>query len=252
MASLRLKSAQGFGIIEIIVAVVVIGMLAGGVYIYLQGKTETSDSGLTKQEQKALEAGCKVEIDDELLCKAFTAWGAHSAESYIATTTTSSDEGENVMVLKSKGENYHSSMEFNGQTMESIKVGDDVYMKLDGQWYRQDPAEPAADSLTGPESDNPTKEVDDIFAEEKVSKTEYKKLGNEKCGGVDCVKYEIYDKDDSQSKQYLWIDPKKARVMRLQSTSADGGSYDMVYEYTSVTITAPANAKSMSEYMMGI
>ena len=121
MFSPKLSSSKGFGIIEIIVAVVVLAIIGGGVYLYVQNQSDNG-SGIFNQERKALEASCRVEIDDDLLCKVFSNWGSNlSTEPYTVTTTTKGGTGEPVnMVFKSHGENSHSISTYGGQTKNRL------------------------------------------------------------------------------------------------------------------------------------
>ena len=239
MPSLQFKSSKGFGFIEIIVALVIIGMVAGGVYIYYQSQAENNDSGVTSQEQKALVEECKVEIDDELLCQAFTVWGSIASVPYTMTMSAGTDEAD--IVYKVDGDNYHSVMRYEDRTLEAMKVGQTSYSKVGGIWYIDD--EPEEDSSSFSEG------VDKFFDKEMADRTEYKKLGQEACGDATCTKYEIATADDPEGKALMWIDEKKARLMKMQVTDTDGSKMIMEYEYGPVTITPPAEAKPMSEMM---
>lgn len=248
------KSSRGFGVIEIVVAVVIIGLIAAGAMVYLQSQKSDEDAhaGHSSAEHKEMMEHCEAEIDDELLCKTFSSWVSTSSEPYTLTSNSGvGTDNESFMTLKSHGDNSHSIMEFDGQTMESMTVDGVSYMKMDGQWYRQDPVEGDDHHMDGMDEDL-TDEVDSLFEEEKAAKTEYNRLGTEACGDATCVKYEIYTTDEPDDKYTIWVDEDKARVMRMQMSDGEGGIVDMMYTYGPVDITAPADAKDMSEMMMGM
>lgn len=243
-----LSSTKGFGIIELLVVVVVLAIIGAGGYLYFQQtQSEDADSSLTTQEKAELKAACKLEIDDDLLCSVFTNWGAMSNEPVTHTTTMVDAAGnKNTMVVKSDGDDYHSTMEFDGQAMESIQLANVQYTKMDGVWYKHEMSE-KTEVPTELEEEDPSDQLDEVFSEEKADKVTYKRLGNEACGDTTCVKYELTYSDDSSATNYFWIEPKSQRIMRAQLKEEDGSSFDMVYKYGAVTITAPVDAKDYSE-----
>lgn len=241
------KSSQGFGVIEILVVVVVLAILGAGAYLYFQqAQSNKTSDGLTNQEKAEIQAACKLEVKDDLLCSVFANWGEDSEEPVTITTTVTSEGQTSTSVMKTEGENSHTTSSYGGEAYESILLDDVMYTKMDGVWYKQAVSSEAEASSTVPDSAEPDQVTDEIISKDEVDKVEYKKLGNEECGDETCVKYQISTKDAPEDKTYLWIDPNKNRIMRMQSQS-DSSTFDLVYEYGPVTITAPADAKDYSE-----
>ncbi len=243
--------SSGFGLVEILVGVAVIAMLGVGGYIYYQStQAKDSHSGLTKQEQADLKAACKVQIDDDLLCAVFTNWSAMSKDPVTYTVSSKTADGESSsMIVKSSGDDHHSVMTQDGQTMETIQVGNTYYNKINGVWYRYNTTTPTINPEQA--SDHPSSDLDSIINEDDAADLAYKNLGEEACGAITCVKYELVDKSEPDALNVFWIDAKTQRVMKTEMTEGDGSSTTTVYEYGAVTITAPEGAKDYSE-MMGM
>lgn len=246
MNSKSIQTSKGFGVVEILVVIVVFALIGGGVYLYLQQAKDSSNSNLTNQEQAEIKAACKLEIKDDLLCTVFSNWGADNEEPVTITTTATGEGATTTSTMKMDGKNYHTTSVMEGTSYESIVLGDTMYSKLDGVWYKQVVSSKAEASATTPDVAEPDQITNEVIDEEKINQVEYKKLGTEKCGNITCLKYQINDKESPQEISFLWIDPNKARIMRMQNQS-DGTSFDMVYKYGSVEITAPADAKDYSE-----
>ena len=148
--------------------------------------------------------------------------------------------------MKMDGKNSHTVSEMDGDSYESILLDHMMYTKINGVWYKQTVESESEASSAVPDVAEPDQIADEVVDKERADKVEYKRLGTEKCGDVTCVKYQVNDEEKPEELSYFWIDPNNARIMRMQS-QIDGDTFDMVYLYGSVTISAPADAKDYSE-----
>src|SRR6185503_19808218 len=73
----------------------------------------------------------------------------------------------------------------------------------------------------------------------------YKSLGKEACGKLTCFKYQVFDKTQTASSQFVWFDTKDYRMQRYQMSDGKDTT-DMTITYQTVKITQPSPVQDFS------
>jgi hypothetical protein len=239
MKKLFSNNQKGIGHLGLILAVVVV-LAAGGAGYFVYSKNK--NGGYSNATIKAALENAKCDYDDEDLCKFFTGWKALGAYSMVATTTDGSTTS--TMSVKSEGDDK-SHVKLTGEMdMEIVTIGDATYTKAaDGTWWKQT-------QTTSDESTNYNDDIKTAFDEPSTTaeadKTSYKKLGKEKCGELNCFKYQVVDPADTANDSYLWFDDRDYQLRRTQTVSKDGKTnFDAIFSYDDVNIKEPSPVKEL-------
>jgi hypothetical protein len=181
----------------------------------------------------------KCDYDDKDLCKFFTGWNAQDSYEYKATATQ--DGTDSKTTVKTEGDDkFYMKLE-GSVAYEITQIGNILYTKAtDGTWWKQ----------TLPETEASTyKDEGDVEFAEPDSETEgqqvtYKKIGKEKCGDLNCFKYQVVDPAQASTTTYIWFDDKDYQLRRMQ-TSSDNYTFDSTYSYNKVTVSEPSPVKEL-------
>lgn len=156
-----------------------------------------------------------------------------------------SPEGSSTMVIEvDANQNSRTVSTSNGTEIAAfVYLNKTTYVKdyTDGAWTKFTTTDSTEDT-------NPSDELDFTFDNEPsdaaANKTEYKSLGKEACGSLNCFKYQIIDPAAPGDESIVWFDDKDYKLRRYSFKNAEG-STDMTYSYESVTITEPSPIKEM-------
>lgn len=233
-----LKTDQRGSVVAIIVAVIAVVAVAGIGYFAWSNTKKNAENATGSIASKLAEAKC--EYDDKDLCKFFTSYKEH--KNYKVTGKTVSGEEESTSVIKAEGKDKtHMTVSGGGLNMETITIGKTTYTKgADGTWWKQ-----TSDDTKLEEGKSESEEIELVEpTEAETSMIEYKKIGKEKCGDLECLKYEVIDPKSSDTTQYIWFDTKDYQIRRMTIESPDGSS-DMTYSYEDVKVTEPSPVKEL-------
>ncbi len=227
------KSQRGFGAVEIIIALVLILGIAGGAYFFIN---KDKDSGGSAAVNQQVADECNKAMDDKDLCKFAASWT--DKRSYVAVMTAGLDGQTMTTTIRNddKG-NTHTTTNMPGMPeSETISFDGNTYTKAAGQtaWIKYSAS--TDDFIQEDEEILPEFDFDDSSVQK------YQKEGKEACGNLNCFKYSYTDTDGVVM---LWFDDKDYLLRRL-SSSAEGSTMEMNFEYTSVTISEPSPVQEFS------
>ena len=244
-----MENKKGFApILVVALVVVVIAGVAG--YIFMSNK---GGSALPKVNipgvKTALDSKCK--FNDAELCKYINKGMAQdmSKLNYTIKTTNIDPEGKisnGEMKMDNKGNSQIVSSEKGKETSNIIVMGNITYMKdfTDNKWFKME-----NESEDGQEmGDMPNMESIKEEFEKQQENIEYKKIGKEACGTLTCFKYQIIDPTLTDTTQYIYFDDREYLMRKMSTKDQSGYSYEMIFEYGPVTITAPSPVKEMPSY----
>ena len=230
------KDQRGLAHVALVALVVAVIAVIGLVAWQVSKKKKDNSSGSTGTStvsKKEVQSQCESVIDDKDLCK-FAA--AMSANDLAYTAVLSADETDGTtFTIKSDGkgnsETTTNSSEFN---FNFILLDGKAYTKnADGSWsVTASTADPAID---------PSKSLTYDFTQE--DKDAYKKVGQEACGSLTCLKYQFTDKENPDDRTLIWFDTKDHRLQKLTFSSGEVGTSTMEFTYGKVTITKPSPIK---------
>lgn len=227
-----------------ILLVVVLVVVAGGVWLATKSDGGSGSSGSTAKSSssvnKEVQDKCKADVNDELFCK----FAGHFASvgDYKVTVNTTDQSGASVLELASDSKgNSTMLVKQNGQEQGSVIVfSGTTYSKdyTDGTWFKfssSDTTKPAALDLK--------KEfVKGDFKAEDGQKIDYKNVGTEKCGNLNCHKYQVVDPTKQGEEGFIWFDTKDYLLRRVTIKNSDTNT-DMSLSYSAVNISAPSPTK---------
>ncbi len=230
------KDQSGIAHLVAIVAAVIVVAIIG--FVGWKVSSDNKDSGnnnvtVNKQTQDA----CLQQIDDKDLCKFAASFNPNASYKATATVTGSSSDGTMTVETDGKG-NTSLSRNAGGQQIDSITLGNSTYIKESSSdtWLKY-----TASSTNNAETSNPADDLkidaSNLTANNTIS---YKSLGKETCGSKTCFKYQIVDKNNPNTTQYIWFDDKDYQLQRFYNKDPNSGTIDMSFTYQSVNITAPS------------
>ena len=244
-----MENKKGFApILVVALVVVVIAGVAG--YIFMSNKGESALPKVNIPGVKtALNSKCK--FNDAELCKYINKGMAQdmSKLNYTIKTTSTDPEGKisnGEMKMDNKGNSQIVSSEKGKETSNIIVMGNITYMKdfTDNKWFKME-----NESEDGQEmGDMPNMESIKEEFEKQQENIEYKKIGKEACGTLTCFKYQIIDPTLTDTTQYIYFDDREYLMRKMSTKDQSGYSYEMIFEYGPVTITAPSPVKEMPSY----
>lgn len=231
------------GVAHILLALLIVVVLAAvGLVAW---KVNNNSSGPATGIDKVTQDKCMAEVNDKQLCK-FAGAFANVTNFKVAGTNTDStgatssldlsydSKGNSSMVVKQSGQEAGSVVVYSGVT----------YVKdpTDNQWFKF-----AADDKNAPQGLDLKKEFAKAdFKNDTGQKLTYKNLGTEKCGDLNCYKYQETDPAKTTETTYLYIDTKESLLRRVTtSDSSDKTSTDFSVSYGAVTISLPSPTKDV-------
>ena len=226
-----------YKVLSLIALVVVVGG------IWLATKDGGTDGSKTSSSiNKDVQSKCMNDVNDELFCKfagSFANVGDYKITANISSQSGSSvlevandAKGNSSMVVKQNGQEQGNIIAYNGVT----------YSKdySDGQWFKY-----SASDATKPESVDLKKElVKGDFKADNGQKIDYKNLGTEKCGSLNCYKYQVNDPTKLDTEGFIWFDTKDYLLRRITAKDASTNT-DMTLSYSAVNISAPSPTKDV-------
>lgn len=234
---------RGIGQLGLILGIVVV-LIAGvvGWWVWQNNSKKDKASNVSQVTEEAIK-NAKCNYDDEDLCKFYTGWKAQPSYN-VTSTTTQANGTKTTSLIKTEGSNKFY-MKLEGATSyEIIQIDDVMYTKTaDGTWWKQTLAKSDLDKYKNQPSTD-LQEPSDSTNTTATDKSTYKKIGKEKCGSNTCFKYQVIDPDDTKTTSYIWFDDNNYQLRRMQSSN-NQYTWDSTYDYTNVSITAPAPTKDL-------
>jgi hypothetical protein len=224
-------------LVPILVGVAVLAIV-GLVTWRIVTKVKTSNNS---SAQQTADAPC--DYDDKDLCKFFATHKAHDTYK-VNGISTLADGTKTTTIFETQGtDKTHVTTTAEGVDLDIITIGSVTYTKAsDDTWWKQTkpqdaPSDEYADDyqadLKEPESSTPDGQ-----------KIEYKKIGTETCGDLQCFKYQVVDPGAPEQEQFTWFDAKDYQLRRQTIKDAEG-SNDMTFIYTGVSIGEPSPVKEL-------
>jgi len=243
----RMKNDEQ-GIAQIAIIGIVVLAIAGAGFVgyrVMNKDKETKSSSISSAEAKAASAACLKQYNDKELCK-FTGNYDLDKQPYKMTMSNTTGGQTSTTTMSSDGKGNSEIKSGSGdQEFSVITVGGFMYTKdpTDGKWVK------TATSTTSTDTDsakNPASDIKfDTESADAASKVTYKKIGKEKCGKLNCVKYQMIDSSTPGTTTYIWFDTEDYRMQRFTSKDTEGSS-DMTISYQKVKISAPTPVKEAS------
>ncbi|MDO8591939.1 MAG: hypothetical protein Q7R60_03405 [bacterium] len=221
--------------------VVLAVVLVGGIWM----ATKDNGSGGSKTSStfnKEVQTKCMADVNEELFCK--FAGSFAGVGDYKVTVNSTAEGSASVLELASDSKGNSSMVvKVNGQEQGNVVVFSGVtYSKdyTDGQWFKY-----AASDTSKPEALDLKKEfVKGDFKADNGQKIDYVKAGTEKCGSLNCYKYQIKDPTKPTEEGFLWFDTKDY-LMRRVTIKDSNNNADMTLSYSAVSISAPSPTKDV-------
>lgn len=221
---------RGFSTIIIVAIIAAVLALGGGAYYFMNRDDSDANTSSSNPQSIAANEACLSYIDDTDFCTFASNWSLDEN----VTTTINTEEGS-VMVIKSDGANSHSTITASdGPQSEVIILDGASYIKNseDGTWMKFGDA----GSATPVEDYTP-----EINFEEEASKDTFSvtRVGEEACGELTCLKYQLVDTTTPDTETFVWFDTEDFKARRMTTKNAEGLS-ELTFSYEAVTITEPS------------
>ncbi len=231
----------------------VVALLLGGCSIpFLNSGKGVVEQVAQKTEEKAAEQAilqnCKYEKD---VCQYYAAMISAYSNPMVMKSTTSMKQGETtVSTTKMDGKgNMEMVSTTNGKETSAMIFLDKVtYAKdyKDNTWLKMtsgDVEEDKPASFIDPQAvveefKNEAEDVKDTMA--------IKKLGEEACGNLTCLKYQM-DESTLGSSTIVWFDTKEHKTRKME-TKVQGVTSTVEFSYENVSIQAPSPVKEMPDF----
>lgn len=222
-------------ILLILVVLVGVGAVGfGGWYAYgkISGKSNTAVGGVTPL------ANC--EYKDKDLCKFLN--NTKAMENYTMTAETapkSRSKTKFVMKIENNQNSQLTSYEENKENFSSISLKEATYYKdyTDNKWIKV-----SSEKSTDLKTENLTEDIaPDVDSD--AQKTTYKRIGEEACGKLKCLKYQVIDSTNTETTEYIWFDVKQYLLRKTRSETKDGSVTTTAFTYGKVSIKTPSPVK---------
>ena len=247
--SLR-KNQDGIAHLLIIVLVVVVLAAIGFAAWWVFMKNDKPDVlKNASPEVTATQSACMSQYNDEDLCTFIAVQTASPFDeaATVITMNSTSEGSTSTIIIESDGQgNSKTSMTGDGQVYNYITLNDISYYQTeaDGPWisYGADSTDAAAgadESATSSESG-----LNDFMS--SLSTTTYTKIGQEACGNLTCLKYQVIDTEQAGSTLFAWFDTEDY-LLRQFSLADASGSWTMTIAYQAVTIPTPSPVQDYSD-----
>lgn len=227
-------------LIVLFVAVVgVIGFV--GYTVSSKDKSKNASSSASVVSNKEVESTCNKELKDKDLCKFASNYNLDNVD-YKAVISSATAEGTSNMTMEvDANDNSSITISENGkETYAMIYLDKTSYIKnaSDGTWLKY-PKSTVTDTTEKTPDADINIQSDDFTSKSNYS---YKKIGKERCGKLNCFKYEVTDKTKANMQQFIWFDDDDY-VLQRYSVKEGSDSSDMTFTFKDVTITAPSPVK---------
>ncbi len=240
-------------IIVIIIVVVILAALGVAAWKLLMNKNNTTNmtTGGSSQTVSDIYSQCMTKYNDGVFCHAAAVQSAtpfDKVASIITMTTTDASNNPSTVTMSQDGKGNMS--------MTSTSTdGTSKFITYGGHNYAQSPTDGTWIDYGGNASSQPVDTTKDLSFLGSMMTVTVKNLGQQPCGNLTCVKYQISDSAQPATTQYVWFDTTNYLMREFQGTNTGQGdvagtsTMDMKMSYQSVTISAPANAKPLSSMM---
>jgi hypothetical protein len=221
-------SEQGFSRVVLIAAIVVLAVIGIGGWLIAKSGNPPANAN-TEAVREALK-NAKCDGKDADVCKFFVSWKA--SRYYTAKITTKVGTTTNTSVIKVDGKNYYAKIN-SELPLETIVIGKASYTKdtEKNKWYKQ---ELVKEGTTGFNFDKSDLQSDG-------GKYTYKKVGKEKCGELNCFKYEVINAEDRGLKQHVWFDDQDYQLRKHTTEQKETfATTSTTFSYGKVTISEPS------------
>lgn len=229
-----------------------IAITLGGCTLPFVGNKGAVEQVAQKTEEKAAEqailSNCKYEKD---VCQYYAAMVSAYSQPMVMKSTT----------LMEKGKTTISTTKMDGKgNMEMVSVTngkeESAMIFLDKVTYVKDYKDNAWMKMTSDDSDkdkpasfvDPQAMVEEFKneAEDMKDSMDIKKLGEEACGNLTCLKYQM-DESTLGSSTIVWFDTKEHKTRKMETKVSDVTS-TVEFSYEKVAITAPSPVKEMPDF----
>jgi outer membrane lipoprotein-sorting protein len=225
---------------SIVLVIIAVLLLAGGGFYFMSQKGVGVSNPLSGMMGRALNPNC--EYKDPDLCKFFNNFKELKNYSMVSSAKYGGESIESRFEMVGEDKTHMMSSQGGKEMMNTITIGDSTYTKdlTDNKWFKQtykkDP------TITPIESDS---KIKDTFDDKKqmMDKTEYKALGKEACGNLNCFKYQIISSGDEGSTNYIWFDDREYLMRKEEITDKDGNTSTSTFSYDGVSISVPSPVK---------
>ncbi len=250
-------------IVIVVIVVALVGAGFAGWRVYDKNKSDastTSNSATTgastadKANTLIAKEECLKAFDDKDFCKFASNWEQIKNTKSIFTTK-GSDGKTTVMTIEASGDDTSSVIKEEGKEIAAyITLNKTTYMKNidDNTWYK-------FATTNNETSQDPGAETEEMFDfESQVTDTQdtvtYKKIGKERCGELECLKYQIIDTADTETiESFIWFDTKDYRLAKMTTKQKDGSNTEATFEYpASISVKEPSPVKDISADLSNI
>ncbi len=229
--------------------ILVVAAVGVGLIIWLTTKNNNSSTTKTSTTlDKALQDKCKTEVNDNTFCKFVGSFG--NAGDYKVTVNTTDANGTSALELADDSKSNSSmTVKQNGQEQGNIIVfNGTTYSKdyTDGKWFKYG----SSDASKPTTLDLKKEFAKGDFKGDNGQKLEYKKITTEKCGNLDCYKYQIIDPQKPNQEGFIWFDTKDYLLRRVTIKEGTTNT-NMSLSYTAVYISEPSPTKDVPSTSSG-
>ncbi len=243
MSKIRnLTSQSGFAPIAIVAVIAIVVLLAGGGFFLASKSGNLPQSPSIPGVPAGLTLNPNCEYQDPDLCKFINNW--KQLKDYSATSSNVDEEGKKTeSSIEISGEDkFKMKVSEDGKDMmEMITLGDTTYTKdyTDGKWWKQKQEKMKEEIKEEYKFDFEDK------PETETSRTEYKKVGKEACGKLQCFKYEVVE-SQMEGKEYIYFDDKDY-LLRKQRSEVGKVYTETEFNYNKPNISEPSPTKELKE-----
>ncbi len=205
-----------------------------------------------KTEEKAAEQAilqnCKYEKD---VCQYYASMISAYSNPMVMKSTTTMKKGETtISTTKMDGKgNMEMVGTSNGKEESAMIFLDKVtYVKdyKDNTWMKMTSGDDKEDKSTAFVDPQAMIEEFKTEAEEMKDTMSIKKLGEEACGNLTCLKYQM-DESTLDSSTIVWFDTKEHKTRKME-TKVQGVASIVEFSYENVVIKAPSPVKEMPDF----
>lgn len=222
------------GIAPVIIVVLVVAILAAVGFVGYRTMNKDKSTSVGDAVKQAV---TKCTYSDKDLCKFITNFKANKYYTVKSTSTSSGTTTNMTMQYVAPNKTY---LKMDGEgSYEVITIDKTTYTKAGSTWYKSVAKPNSSTSDTKVDFDEPK---DDTTAQET-----YKSLGKEACGSLTCFKYEVIDKNNTNTKEYIWFDTKDYQLRKTRSEGPGSDVSESTFSYDKVSINEPSPVKDLKE-----
>jgi len=179
----------------------------------------------------SLDSKCK--YNDPDLCKFLRSFKGIDNISAISSSSVAEKKSE--VTMKSQGDKTQLTTKVNSEEVSNyIVIAGKGYIKdyKDNKWWKFD----VTKEMAGLSKTDWKKEYEDSLSDTKLG---YKKVGTEKCGTLECVKYQV---TGAESNRYILFD-KQNYMLRKNIVDVGGAVTETSFNYNDANIVEPGDTK---------